>query len=1641
MAELTFKSAGVSTREIDLSGPTAVKPQGVPAGIIGTAQKGPAFVPITVATWKDFVAEFGGTDGKKFGPLAMHEWMKNARSGCFVRVLGAGDGTKRDGTSGRVTNAGFVVGAQLPQNTDDPTGGLLDINPFASDNAGAQVSGRTYFLGGLYREDYDSAGEAAAASTVTFGALSAADFEDSKYGEGIRFADSTGDEHVTIWFHEGASDTVDADGETIPEDSRNIAVSVGLRHSLDLTVATVADMDNRVLQLTDVEGQTVTLEFNDGAGSVIGDLPIGGLAYQLNIAGLTEETAADAILAFINDSDVNIEADAKSAPTVFTVRLDSFGDSADEPDGGTLTAAVPNITLSTVSGDFAGGVVKTGAEIAQSAVDRAAAVGGLAADLVLSVSGNDLVVTQGTVGTDGNDVADPDPGSSVVTTDWVHDIATITAPADPTTLSGETLGVCDLGTDQAGTLGQRDVSFEFIDDRTPVQGADPVQIGVAASAPNVTELSIDNPAGEWHAGDQVTIVELAADGTSDVTRTFTITFADAGLGDPSMTTTGGHPDIIVGMQQADYVAAAAIGAAQVLWEAIEDVIDTWVGWPGDLEIGDVVLVGDTITITQDKEVARSATVSSTIALAEGNVEIKESADATVTETDAGHTAMTDEELAGHIEDALAGLNAVVSRETTVVTVEQRIAGPHDLVALNLDHDADPATDDVANDSAGLVAEDVTAGAGDFGAAGGLPTNLAASVFSGGGDPVESGPTHSLLADAGIDTTSASKPLIRAVIMTPQGVVATLESVDADSLGGAAGDGSTLKDVNDGVTPEGGSVLGSVTITGTQERITVMLNGHTGTPEFPATLRCSLDPQAPDYFMNVLNHDAACMEKAGHYVYAHYNVYQAQAAIDGTGHDGTGDSDLASGPSTLSAAFLIAGANTAHADDDGASADSAPTLPNYEDFQERFQTAKSPWVVSQVYGAKVKNLFRIHALDDGVAGSGRFKISIANVMMDSQGRHGQFDIFVRAINDDDIAPVVYEKFVGVDLNPSSERYLSRVIGDQYMYYDFDKRPGSQKLVVDGIHPARSKFIRVEMAPEVDAGSVPVDALPMGYRGYHHLNTGAAEAGAAGLRFINDQLDHVDSLGGDGLGAMTDEASVIHPAIEPPVPMRSTIAVGVNPKKRAQPQLYWGTNFQVSDDISEPNKNTKFNDSILSYCKYFPTFNLSGQPLMSVGNNPGVEDQADGTLILDSDRFNNNFFSLERIQIVTKSPSVVSLKNPNVSGVLNQKEWAVAEYRRDGALNSGITTSDGTLVSGDPLIDTRFVDPQTDLIDPSTRRFMKFSFFLQGGFDGTSIFNQEKQFLTNRAAVWEMDDTDQGGVEGSTIASFRKAVDVMAERADVDIKLLTVPGMREEAVTDYAIDAVEERFDAMYIMDVEEKAVNNDLMIDYSTQKPSVNLTVENLVGRNLDSSFAAAYFPDVVITDPALGTNVQCPPSVAVLGAFSLNDSIAHPWFAPAGFSRGALKSVVETQVKLSRRNLDTLYESDINPLAAFPHTPGVVVWGQKTLQQAQSALDRVNVRRLLIEIRREVRRVGNGLLFEPNREETLGRFSAAVNPILQRIQQQQGLDKFKVVIDTTTTTQADIENNTVRGKIFLQPTRTVEFISLDFVVTNAGMEV
>ena len=326
------------------------------------------------------------------------------------------------------------------------------------------------------------------------------------------------------------------------------------------------------------------------------------------------------------------------------------------------------------------------------------------------------------------------------------------------------------------------------------------------------------------------------------------------------------------------------------------------------------------------------------------------------------------------------------------------------------------------------------------------------------------------------------------------------------------------------------------------------------------------------------------------------------------------------------------------------------------------------------------------------------------------------------------------------------------------------------------------------------------------------------------------------------------------------------------------------------------------------------------------------------------------------------------------------------------------------------------------------------FLQGGFNGTNIFVEEKAKLMDTAIEWEYEDVaEQHAKNGPTAAAYRTALDVLSSKSDTDFNLLAMPGIRNVPTTKYAIDMVENRFDAMYIMDIAGYNADGRISTLSENKIPNASSTASSFEGLSYDSSFAAAYFPDVTMNFN--GSDVVVPASCAVLGAFSKNDSMAYSWFAPAGFTRGALSDVAETGISFSRSDLDDLYEAKVNPITSFPGS-SIVVWGQKTLLQAPSSLDRVNVRRLLIYIRRRVREIALGFLFEPNREETLAKFQATITPLLTSIQANNGVERFKVKIDTDTTTQIDVENNTLRGKIYIQPTLTAEFISLDFVVSN-----
>ncbi len=845
--------------------------------------------------------------------------------------------------------------------------------------------------------------------------------------------------------------------------------------------------------------------------------------------------------------------------------------------------------------------------------------------------------------------------------------------------------------------------------------------------------------------------------------------------------------------------------------------------------------------------------------------------------------------------------------------------------------------------------------------------------------------------AGIQRNVSASVIVRGVLMAPSGVIMRLSS----SAVASAQPAPTLI-ATDGTTQ--GDIYGSTTLlensTAKQEFV-LLLNGHKGTDSlYPNVITASFDMTANNYFARVLNTDPYKAQQAGHYLYANWDIHPTQAVVTGSGLI-TSQSGAGLGSGKEIAAFLTTGSLSRNV--------GSSVTPNYELFADRFSAAKSPWVVSQKFGGVPANLFRFHALDHGADISTLYKISIENIVpsADLLNKYGSFDVVVRQWSDRDTAQLPLERFAGVDLNPDSDRYISKIIGDAHVYFDFDRNDSSQKLTVDGNYTNRSNLIRVEVDSSVENQNVDPEALPMGFRGIQHLVTSGSAPLAA------------PSSGG---GAVLNSAITLHNAVTPPLSFRKNITIGSGNKISAEPQYYWGVQFEHAESLTTPNASTLANESLKSFAKYFPDFSTTNQNFV-VGDNTGEADTAENG-VLDSDRFCLNMFSLENIQVVTGS---TTLADP--------AQWKNATYVRDG----NITTSDANKTR-------RF--KKEDLIQ-SNRRFAKFSFLMQGGFDGVNVFDRDEDEINNAAVTADIEDVNRGENNGPNVKSYTKALDIMQSVVDVDVQILATPGIRHPFVTNTAITSVENRFDALYIMDIEQYDNENALVTD-DDQIPSVEYTTQAFRERSIDSSFAAAYFPDVVMTDPNTKTNVVAPPSVAILGALALNDSVAHPWFAPAGTTRGALSTVLEARTKLSKNDMDNLYDVSINPLVAFPGNAsvgtnpkgGVVVWGQKTLQASASSLDRVNVRRLLIDIRRQIKDVAEFIIFEPTREATLAKFSAAITPKLQRVQQLAGIDKYKVIIDSSTTTENDIENNTLRGQIRIQPKKSVEFVSLAFVVAN-----
>jgi uncharacterized protein len=284
---------------------------------------------------------------------------------------------------------------------------------------------------------------------------------------------------------------------------------------------------------------------------------------------------------------------------------------------------------------------------------------------------------------------------------------------------------------------------------------------------------------------------------------------------------------------------------------------------------------------------------------------------------------------------------------------------------------------------------------------------------------------------------------------------------------------------------------------------------------------------------------------------------------------------------------------------------------------------------------------------------------------------------------------------------------------------------------------------------------------------------------------------------------------------------------------------------------------------------------------------------------------------------------------------------------------------------------------------------------------------------------------GVTQGLVGSDYDNMLDLLANQDDYAFNVLLTPGLFNSAhasQTTTAINNTQNRGDSIYVLD---PIVYGSTIAATNTQAASRN------------TSYAAMYWPWLQTIDPDSGQNVWVPASTMLGGVYAYNDSVSEPWFAPAGINRGGLGNVIRPERKLTQSNRDSLYTNNVNPIASFPGV-GTVVYGQKTLQRQASALDRVNVRRLLIALKGYISQVSQTLLFEQNTAATRNNFLAAVNPYLESVQQRQGLYAFKVVMDDSNNTPDVIDRNQLVGAIYLQPTKTAEFIILDFNVLPTG---
>lgn len=671
--------------------------------------------------------------------------------------------------------------------------------------------------------------------------------------------------------------------------------------------------------------------------------------------------------------------------------------------------------------------------------------------------------------------------------------------------------------------------------------------------------------------------------------------------------------------------------------------------------------------------------------------------------------------------------------------------------------------------------------------------------------------------------------------------------------------------------------------------------------------------------------------------------------------------------------------------------------NFADFSHEASAAQTGWVFSQNDGTaasynptKMTKLFRMKALHEGEAASKEFTVCIEDIRIPEEGDadpYGSFSVVVRRIRAGKLE--VIESFSGCNLNPNSSNYVARQIGDQFTTWSAREKRNK----VYGNYPNLSRFIRMDMKSDVDSGMVNPSKVPFGFLGpikpannMIKLSPSASVNGAQ------------SAFSGTFLGADTV------------LKFKSTEIIGRNGAAR---------NFTVTWP-SLPNVISASLDGEDHFGA--AVYKVSSTGELGTVVDPGYADyirkspeglttrQDAGT----SGSLAQHAFVFSLDDVILGGSNLADLSTANVTA-----SFYYSGSHKNAATHRAYTHSGSA----------------TTLLQLG---FDKFQMPLVGGFDGVNIVEADP--FNNR--------TTEGKTAANSyaFASVDRAIEMIKDPEFIEHNLAIMPGITNTSLTTKLVEKCESRADSMAIIDLPgvykpPHELKCESFSDRLTTNPAATATA--LKARQINSSYGAAYYPWVKIRDVEQSRDVWVPPSVIALGVMAYTEQAEEVWFAPAGFNRGGLNEgnaglpVLQVSEQLLSKQRDTLYAANINPIASFV-TEGIVVFGQKTLQSSQSALDRINVRRLLIFVKKEVSRIASGLLFDQNVPATWNRFLGQVNPFLQSVQTRLGLSDFKVILDNTTTTPDLVDRNVMYAKIFLKPARAIEFIAVDFVITNTG---